>query len=202
MSLLGQPPEMILEQLKALPVGDAMKLCQGNSELSRLCEDSRLWYSWAKRDFSYIDPFPPFDPAADARALYRDMFDAEKERRNRLRIQINMAKHGRYCSPPGHGFYNLQDTLNMRPTRHPKKEEYDRFVFWPDYNVAGTINQIVKAFRAAGMNMVKVGELDQMTDGQAGDSPGEYPLSEELVSINSIDPQNDFDRMIIRGLFV
>lgn len=201
MSLLDQPQELILEQLKLLPVEDAMKLCQGNAELSRLCQNNQLWYYWARRDFPYVDPFPPFDYAEDARTLYRDMLEAEKERRNRLRIQVNRAKHGRYWATSGHASYNLEDTLGRAPRYFSRKEGYNRFVFWPDYNVAGTIDEIFKTFQTAGMHTVKVGELDRMTHGEVGDEPGEYPLTRDLISLNSIDPFNEYDQMIIRGLY-
>ena len=44
----------------------------------------------------------------------------------------------------------------------------DRFVYWPDYKVAGTIKNIVNAFRNAGINQVQVGGLYGITSGQVG----------------------------------
>lgn len=65
---------------------------------------------------------------------------------------------------------------------------YDRFVYWPDYKVAGKISDIVNAFRNAGIQQVEVGNLFGMSNGQLGCRPRSDIISEQLVAECSFDP--------------
>lgn len=82
---------------------------------------------------------------------------------------------------------------------YPNTQGYDRFVYWPDYRVAGTIRDIVTNFRNAGINNVTVGSLYTST-GQLGCNQGIVPLSEEVVATCSYDPLNPAHQGIFRQL--
>jgi hypothetical protein len=43
MSLLDQPKEIIIEQLKYLSVEDFLNACQTNSRVSQICNERRIW---------------------------------------------------------------------------------------------------------------------------------------------------------------
>ena len=73
----------------------------------------------------------------------------------------------------------------------------ERFVYWPDYRVAGPVNAIYAAFRNAGVGQVSVGQLSQMTAGQAGQQTSQQPLSEATIAANSIDPLNPVHRQLL-----
>ena len=51
-----------------------------------------------------------------------------------------------------------------------------RFVYWPDYVVAGTIADIINTFQNAGLDQIRIGALYQLTNGQLGQVPGTAEL--------------------------
>jgi hypothetical protein len=64
-------------------------------------------------------------------------------------------------------------------------EEYDRFVFWPDFKVAGTVKELYEAFSQ--LLLVKIGELKKITHGNFGIT-GIYPISPKIIYDSSLDP--------------
>ncbi len=77
---------------------------------------------------------------------------------------------------------------------------YDRFVYWPDYRVAGTIRDIVNTFRDAGINQVQIGTLYNMSNGQIGCYRRTATLSEEVVAACSFDALNPAHQAIFNEL--
>lgn len=73
---------------------------------------------------------------------------------------------------------------------YPNAQGVDRFVYWPDYKVAGTIKDIVNAFLNAGINQVQVGTLYSWSNGQIGCQPRMVPLTPEIVAECAFDPLN------------
>lgn len=87
-----------------------------------------------------------------------------------------------YVNNANHGFANAQG--------------YNRLVYWPDYQVVGTANDIYQAFHNAGVNRVTVNVLHTVTGGRAGNS-GQFDISPALVYSNSFDPLNPEHKQLI-----
>jgi len=81
--------------------------------------------------------------------------------------------------------------------RHPNTQGINRFVYWPDYRVAGTISDILQVFQQAGYNTVQVGELNRMTGGLAGQPQQQVQLSANVIANNAFDPLNPQHQQIL-----
>lgn len=200
MNLLNQPEEVILQQIAPLPVEDAMRLCQSNTQLARICQNRSLWYYWAQRDFPYFT-LPPFSQMLDTRELYQGLVNEERARRGIIEKYTRRVSN--YSVPDAYWIIMMPDkallltnALNYVARHYSGRQGYDMFVYWPDYRVAGTVSQIAQIFQEAGMRTVHVGELYQRTNGQLGYSPGEYALSEQLILDNSYNPLNPAQRTL------
>lgn len=79
--------------------------------------------------------------------------------------------------------------IKNRP-EYANAQGFNRFVYWPDYRIAGTINDIYNLFANAGVSNVEVGQLHLMTNGQVGCLEGNVQLSREVIANCSIDPLN------------
>lgn len=55
MSLPDQPEEILIEQLRRLPLQDLLNACQTNLRISQVCQGRRLW------DFRLMDDFRLYD---------------------------------------------------------------------------------------------------------------------------------------------
>jgi hypothetical protein len=55
MSLPDQPEEILIEQLRRLPLQDLLNACQTNHRISKVCQGRRLW------DFRLMDDFRLYD---------------------------------------------------------------------------------------------------------------------------------------------
>jgi hypothetical protein len=80
---------------------------------------------------------------------------------------------------------------------YPNVQGYNRFVYWPDYRVSGTISEIVRTFQQAGVNQVEVGALNELSNGQAGQPRQNVQISEEIIASNAFDPLNPAHQEII-----
>lgn len=94
----------------------------------------------------------------------------------------------------------LSGAYNFVINSYPNAQGYNRFVYWPDYRVAGTINNIVNGFKEAGINQVQVGSLYDMSRGQIGCYRRTAPLTEEVVAACSFDPLNPIHQSILNQL--
>lgn len=56
MSLLDQPEEIIIEQVRSLPLSDLLSICSTNSQISKICQGKRLWYLRLIDDFKVTLP--------------------------------------------------------------------------------------------------------------------------------------------------
>lgn len=202
MSLLEQPDEVVLQQIAPLQVEDAMRLCQSNTQLARICQNPSLWYYWAQRDFPYFT-LPPFGQMFDSRELYRELLNEERARRE----IIENAKRDASSSRLPDIYWQVMKpnrtlTLKAAPAfvarSFPGRHGNDAFVYWPDYRVAGIVSDIVQIFREAGMKTVHVGELHRKTNGLLGSPPGDYLLSEQLILDNSYNPLDPTHRPLFR----
>ena len=66
MSLLEQPEEIIVEQLRYLPLEDLLNACQTNFRISRICQGRRLWELRLMDEFKVMD----FSRIVDPRSHY------------------------------------------------------------------------------------------------------------------------------------
>lgn len=94
----------------------------------------------------------------------------------------------------------LSNAPNIVRKHYPNAQGADRFVYWPDYMVAGTIKDIVKSFQTKGINQVNVGTLYTMSNGQIGCPPGAMPLSEQVVAACAYDPLNPVQTELLMAL--
>ena len=62
MSLLEQPGEIIIEQLRYLPLQDLLNVCQTNLLISEICRGRRLWELRLIDDFKMTDLTYVLDP--------------------------------------------------------------------------------------------------------------------------------------------
>jgi hypothetical protein len=83
---------------------------------------------------------------------------------------------------------------------YPNAEGSDRFVYWPDYKVAGTIKDIFFTFQFAGINQVHVGTLYSLSNGQIGCPPGIMSLSEDVIAACAFDPRNPTHSQLLTEL--
>jgi len=190
MSFIEQPIELIVAQLQSLPLEDVLSACESNPKLVEICNTKTFWFSRLARDFPDMNARGNPDP----KALYIQLYQNEKRGHETIEKSLQAAKRA------GHNVYWQID----RPTRYlkltrfetpqyvqnnyPGREDNERFVYWPDYRVVGTVNNIVRKFKELGIRGVDVAELNQRTEGQRGYSSGRYPLTSQLVYDNSIDP--------------
>ena len=82
------------------------------------------------------------------------------------------------------------DILNMQ-------DPPANIIYWPDYKVFGTLDEIYNTFNLAGMGPIGVGALHTLSDGSFGNTPGVVPLTANTIYRNSIDPGNRQQRRIL-----
>jgi len=82
----------------------------------------------------------------------------------------------------------LGGARNYVRINYPNTKLYNRFVYWPDYKVAGQVKDIYIKFFKAGIRNVTVGSVYNMTDGRIGCYRNVVPLSLDVVIKCSIDP--------------
>lgn len=82
---------------------------------------------------------------------------------------------------------------------HPEYAELpkgNRFVYWPDYKVAGKAKDIAKFFIAHNYPYVQVGELYRISKGEYGNK-GRFEVTSKLIMDNAFDPLNYNHRKFI-----
>lgn len=88
----------------------------------------------------------------------------------------------------------LRQTLRQQGSLYDgASASWDPVVYFSDYRISGTVEEIVDALRSSGINEVNVGELYLTSNGQNGCPPGIYPLSEEVIAACSFDSQPQYD---------
>jgi len=195
------PRELVVETLRNLSVEDLARVCQTNVQISQACQDPALWQALVLRDFPGVRVFGVADP----RALY---MDTREQQRAQARAWIDGRKARVLQTSPktywravqGQATLQLKGAPRYVDAKYPNSEGYDRFVYWPDYRVAGSVSDIVRVFRERYYDNVNVGELNQLTQGQFGSPAGTHPLTEDLVYQNSFDPLNPAHRTIIEAM--
>lgn len=89
---------------------------------------------------------------------------------------------------------SLSDATNYVYSNHPN----DRFVYWPDYHVAGPVSDIVNIFRRLNFRQTtNDGVLFRLSIGRLGKRPMTMDLTEENVYLNSFDPTIEEHRQLI-----
>ena len=94
----------------------------------------------------------------------------------------------------------LGGARNYVRINHPNARSLNRFVYWPDYRVAGSIKDIFLKFHKAGVNKVTVGSIYNMTGGETGCYRKAVPLSIDVIISCSIDPLNPEHQSIFKNL--
>ena len=75
MNLLDQPDELIIEELKYLPIHEILTSCRINSRIAKLCQSRELWYYRLMNDFQIIDVSRITEP----RNYYYDLLEKRKD---------------------------------------------------------------------------------------------------------------------------
>lgn len=203
--LLDLPEELLVEQLMLLPIQDVLQVCRINQQFARICERKDFWYRRIWADFPEHQLTYQVD---DPQALYGLLYHDQREAWRRIRQELeNVNRSG----PNGYWILGAQQNpilggrIYLQPheasqyviERYAGRQGAERFVLWPDLRVAGTIKKIVEALRRAGFRTVPVGELYRLTDGRLGTPPGRYPLTEQLIAENSLDPLDPNEQPVI-----
>ena len=92
----------------------------------------------------------------------------------------------------------LTDILNMQ---NPPERNGSRIIYWPDYKVFGTIDEIFNTFGLADMSQIAAGALYTLTDGQFGNSPGVLPLSLRNIFNNSYNPATSKQKQMLIDIY-
>lgn len=92
----------------------------------------------------------------------------------------------------------LGGARNYVRINYPDAKLYNRFVYWPDYKVAGSIKDIFTKFYKAGINKVTVGSIYDMSNGEVGCYRSVVPLSINVIIKCSIDPLNPQHQSIFK----
>lgn len=71
MSFLDQPEEIIIEQLRYLPLEDLLSICSTNLAISRICQGKQLWQLRLIDDFKVKN----ISEIGDPRSYYFDLLD-------------------------------------------------------------------------------------------------------------------------------
>lgn len=211
------PIEQLQEILLYLPPEDLINACQTNIFWSQVCQSNYFWQIKTEKDFDLVSnpnnlPWKfIYEQQYTQRLLrYKMLFKREQSTYHRNR---NLRLRGQYVNFNGPILYWRSANLHRSPLflsnaahfvaiNFPNQIGYDRFVYWPDYQVTGTINDIVNRFRSAGINSVNIGTLYGMTQGQIGNLPQEnIPLTPETVAANSFDPLNPVHQRILDEMF-
>ena len=146
-----------------------------------------------------------FDPLnVQDQAVFQDMLselqsedNKEKQEKDKLTVEkiilytkdaIKKDRYWQVINPKKH--LSLAASFKLINKDFSKATGYDRFVFWPDYKVAGTVNDIYNLFKEAGMNEIQVGSLYEMTKGQIGCYRRTAYLTLEVIASCSFDPLN------------
>lgn len=79
-------------------------------------------------------------------------------------------------------------------------DRFDQFVYWPDYKVAGTIRDIVRRFREAGINQVNVGTLYALSNGRIGCVARTASLTYKVVAACAFNPLDPTHNELLSGL--
>ena len=189
MSFADLPIEILVQQVMDLPTEEILRFCQVDPSINRLCQSSHLWTMLVRRDF----PGVVISLGDDPRTLY---FSLLEQRRAQAEAQLQRRSAGvRRLGP--HNYWQalrparrllLTGAVNYVNRNYPNAQGANRFVYWPDYRIAGTVSDIVQVLNGMGADLVNVGEMHQLTQGQRGTPPGRYRLTEQLVYDNSFDP--------------
>lgn len=210
MSLGELPEEVLLEQSMLLPIEDVLAACESNRQFARICQRRDFWYRRTQKDFPEYTLLPPSE-VPDPRALYIWLYGIRRTYRDRIWHELSATYGNRFwilgarqnpglMARRGDPYLIPNTAYTYAATRYPGRQGYDQFVLWPDLRVAGTVNQIVDILRKAGFKTVPIGELYRLTNGQMGSPSGKYPLTEQLIYENSLNPLNRNQDQIILNL--
>lgn len=96
----------------------------------------------------------------------------------------------------------LADAPNFVREFYPNAQEGDRFIYWPDLLVAGTINDIVNTLSLSGVNRFETnGDLYRLSNGRFGQPVGtSMDLTGDNVYANSLDPLNPEHERFIESI--
>lgn len=105
----------------------------------------------------------------------------------------------------GNGYYsNLNGNLRYLLTGAIRIAEYNlihtgkAIVYWPDYRLVGTPQEIYDLLVSNGIETVDIGDLFEMTFGCLGDFPRKNViLSPQLISDNSFHPLDEYDQQYL-----
>jgi hypothetical protein len=157
-----------------LPFRDLLRTCSLNKQAQQICDTNNFWYLKVTRDFGRIDN-PTNIPWG---LIYKDMMNITQDKikyysNEALARGLNV--YWRVNAP----FQNLDlsDAINFVQSNYPHAQGNNRFVYWPQFRVAGTVKDIFNTFSRAGINTIA--------------SSGQYmPLTEGLIATSSLDPLN------------
>ena len=187
------PDEVLIQAIYRLPIESILQNCVVDQRSARICNKPLLWQALLRRDYPWVSVANVADPRSLYMKIRDDLFRLGKRARE-------AGQRGSYwiINKPGRllSLVGAQRYVQM----YPDAQGYDRFVYWPDYRVAGTVNNIIKTFRELGAHVVDVGALYQATQGQVGSEPGTYPITEQLIYQNALDPLDPNQHQLILSM--
>jgi hypothetical protein len=171
-SFANYPPEVLSEIVLKMPYLDILRFCQTSSAINELCQTQYLWHALLKRDFPNLD----LSYVDDYRNFYERLklcnYDWLEQNKNTLSQYMN--KYWLATNP--------MKTRDLRAAiQNPS------LFYWPDYRIAGTIQEILGLLNAKHIDQVKIGELYRRSNGEFGSVPGWYFPTEELIRENSLN---------------
>jgi hypothetical protein len=187
---------------------DLLNICEVNQQYQQICSNNYFWKLRTEKDFGVID-----NPnGLEWVQIYKDSFQQQHLQKLTQLLQsqylpmnentncivgsinrhvLNVRRQRKYffvkVDNPTRTLI-LTGAINWVAKNYPNREGYERFVYWPTYRMAGTINDIVKFFRQNGVNEVY-------------DINGNLvPLSEEVIARSSFDPLNPVHAQYLANL--
>lgn len=109
MYFLDQPEEIIIEQIRYLPLQDLMSVCQTNPDISRICSRRRLW------DLRLMDEFGARHPT-DPRTHYL-LLDARRSLLNYILHSIPVEDYNANQQAFSDYFTDYQDFTNTQTNK-------------------------------------------------------------------------------------
>jgi hypothetical protein len=192
------PVEQLFPVLLNLSPEDLFNACLTNPLWSQVCESEYFWSMKLQNDFGLV----PNPSGLSSKQLYQHLLTQQRNKQQFISKKIQQANSrgpGAYwqIAAPNRSPLQLANSFQYVNTNFANRIGFDRFVYLPDYRVAGTINHIFNVLKDAGIKFVHVGDLYSMSNGQLGQPPQDAPLSLQTIAANSIDPLNPVHRQAL-----
>lgn len=96
---------------------------------------------------------------------------------------------------------NPYNTVRLTDILNSQDASEMNIIYWPDYKVFGTLDQIYITFHLADISSINVGVLYTLSDGSFGRAQRTLQLTSDNIWRNSIHPSNDQQRRILLDVY-